>query len=261
MRQAIDMNLQIVKTSNLTLFGGLQYGVAVRELGLDAASAGLFIARRVKVAGPQPAESFASEPDAWLSFLYIVEGTLTLRIDGCSIELQAHDAVSQVLISAASVVGMSPALEFFELQARDVPGIRELMPQRPAQIVSRDAPGLHVIGQGPREFFDYRDLGLAGTTNGQVEVQIIRARRARQGGTGWHSHTMAQLSYGLSGWASLGVEGRDTAFIQEPGDSLCIPPECVHNADSFSQDYWALQLQIPAEYETRARATPQMLQA
>jgi hypothetical protein len=67
---------------------------------------------------------------------------------------------------------------------------------------------------------------------------------------------MAQLSFGLSGWASLGVAGVREPVLQEPSDGLSIPAGCVHNANSFSNDYWALQVQIPADYHTIPRAAP-----
>jgi hypothetical protein len=237
----IDMTLQIVQTARSEDFRDPANGVASRELGLHKASGGIFSARRVKTGKRAAIEAIASVPDPWLSALY------TLR---------QHDAISQAPISAANVVEVSDRLEFFELQAHDDQRVRVLIPSRPKQTIALDSPEAHSKGVGPRSFFDYRDLGLGQTTAGRIELQVIRAQKPRQGGTGWHSHTMAQLSYGLSGWASLGVEGLRKPVIQEPGDSFCIPAGCVHNADSFSADYWALQVQIPAEYDTNAREAP-----
>jgi quercetin dioxygenase-like cupin family protein len=256
MKHSIAMNLQIVQTGQLPSFAQLRAGTVQHELGLGEASGGMFAARRVRCAGRWNLAEMASETGAWLVFLYLLRGHVNLRLEDQTVRLGPGDATSQIPLSAATVVDRSGELEFFELVVRDDARVRALMPMRPAQSFSFDAPELHVQGQGPRNFFDYRDLGLAALTGGQVEIQIIRAQRARQGGTGWHSHTMAQLSYGLSGWASLGIEGVSQPVIQAPGDSLCIPPEVVHNADSFSDDYAALQLQIPARYETRPREDP-----
>jgi mannose-6-phosphate isomerase-like protein (cupin superfamily) len=252
----IDMTLQIVQTARSEDFRDPANGVASRELGLHKASGGIFSARRVKTGKRAAIEAIASARDAWLSALYILEGSITIRMGDDVVTLRQHDAISQAPISAANVVEVSDRLEFFELQAHDDQRVRVLIPSRPKQTIALDSPEAHSKGVGPRSFFDYRDLGLGQTTAGRIELQVIRAQKPRQGGTGWHSHTMAQLSYGLSGWASLGVEGLRKPVIQEPGDSFCIPAGCVHNADSFSADYWALQVQIPAEYDTNAREAP-----
>lgn len=256
MTQPIDMSLKVVQTARAEPFLALRDGVAVKELGLAEATGGMFSARRVKTQGRWPVRQIANGLANWFSFIYVMEGSVTLRLEGHPVTLKAHDGVCQAVLSEATVVEASPDFEFFELQAPDEPRVRALLPEKPAALVALDAPELHEIGTGPRDFFDYRDLGLAAITKRQVEVQIIRARRARQGGTGWHSHTMSQLSYGLNGWASLGVEGRAQPVIQERGDALSIPPNCVHNADSFSHDYWVLQLQIPADYATTPASDP-----
>ena len=258
MTHPISMNLQIVQTSRLDKFRHPHNGVMGSELGLNEASKGMFSARRVKASGVWSLAEIATDPQAWLTIMYVLGGFITLRVHGNATTLRQHDAVCQAPIVPASVVEISPDFEFIEILARDDRRVLNLIPDKPAQLVSFDAPALHVKGQGPREFFDYRDLGIAEITRRQVEVQVIRAQRARKGGTGWHSHSMAQLSYGLSGWASLGVAGSNEPFIQKPGDAFCIPPGCVHNADSFSDDYWALQLQIPADYATLPESDPRV---
>jgi quercetin dioxygenase-like cupin family protein len=250
------MTLQVVQTARSDEFLRIADAAVSRDLGLRTASHGMFSARRVRTAGSWSVNDIVSA-SAWLTFVYLVEGWMTLRLaTGEAKRVRAHDAVAQVPLSPSTVVEASRCLEFIEIQALDDPRVRELIPARPPEGVALDAPELHVKGQGPRDFFDYRNLGVADITNRQLEVEVIRAQRARKGGTGWHSHSMAQLSYGLSGWASLGVEGVAAPVIQEPGDALSIPADCVHNADSFSNDYWALQLQIPSDYSTTARSAP-----
>lgn len=256
MTQPISMNLQIVQTSRMEKFRHPHNIVTASELGLNEASHGMFSARRVKASGVWSLAEIASDPQAWLTVMYVLNGFITLRVPGNTVTLHQHDAVCQAPILPSSVVEIAPDFEFIEIVARDDRRVRNLITDKPAQLVSFDAPALHVKGSGPRDFFDYRDLGVAEITRRQVEIQVIRAQRARKGGTGWHSHSMAQLSYGLSGWASLGVEGNREPILQKPGDAFSIPPGCVHNADSFSDDYWALQLQIPADYATVAASDP-----
>lgn len=246
---AIDMSLQVVRTSEMPGFR-LARPVTVQELGLAKATEGMFTARRVKADAGFSVEDIASKQDAWFSFLYVLSGTVTLNLEEGEVTLSRHDAVTQAPLSSALIASISDQFEFFEVQAPKDPRVLKFLPNFPKQIVSLDCPEVHIVGKGPRSFFDYRDLGVADSTDRRIEIQVVRAQRSREGGTGWHTHTMAQLTYGLSGWALLGVQGRDDWVRQECGDALCIPAGYVHNAGSFSDDYWAMQVQIPADYDT-----------
>jgi hypothetical protein len=42
--------------------------------------------------------------------------------------------------------------------------------------------------EGLRDFFLYRDLGVAEATAGKVLAQLVRANAAPEKGTGWHYH-------------------------------------------------------------------------
>jgi quercetin dioxygenase-like cupin family protein len=256
MSHPIPINLEVVQTARLAAFQDPRDEVVSRELGLNKASGGLFSAYRVKTGGRWSIAELKPFSEAWFAFIYILDGSLKLRKAEEVLTLRAHDALAQISLDPANVIEASPRLELLAIQAHEAVRHHKLLETRVPATISLDAPERHVLGTGPRDFFDYRDLGLLQSTDGQVEIQIIRAQRARKGGTGWHSHTMAQLSYGLSGWASLGVEGVAGKIIQEPGDALSIPADCVHNADSFSADYWALQLQIPPDYQTSPAPAP-----
>jgi hypothetical protein len=43
-------------------------------------------------------------------------------------------------------------------------------------------------GDGLRDFFLYRDLGVAEATKGKVLAQLVIAHNAPEKGTGWHRH-------------------------------------------------------------------------
>jgi quercetin dioxygenase-like cupin family protein len=253
---AIDMTLEIVQTGRAKDFQHPGGRVAKRELGLRKASGGMMSARRVKTDAKCSIDELASDPAAWFTVLYLREGTITLRVGDRTVTLRQHDAISQAPLSVANVIEFSERLEFFELQAHDDPRVRDLMPTKPQPVIALDSPEAHTIGVGPRSFFDYRDLGVAESTGHCIELQVIRAKKPRHGGTGWHSHTMAQVSYGLSGWSSLGVAGVPKPVIQEPGDAFCIPANWVHNADAISADFCGLQVQLPAQYDTVVREVP-----
>lgn len=253
---AIDMNLQVVRTSSLPEFSSPAGGAKSRELGLLKASGGMFTARRVKANGSWLVRDIASKADAWFRFMYILSGSVTLKLADKTVTLNRHDAISQAPLSPETIVSVSDHFEFFEVQAPKDPRVLKFLPNLPRQVVSLDSPEVHIVGKGPRDFFDYRDLGVAESTDRRIEVQVVRAQRAREGGTGWHTHTMAQLTYGLSGWAQLSVQGLKEPVLQQCGDALCIPAGYIHNAGTFSDDYWAMQVQIPADYDTTPTRPP-----
>jgi quercetin dioxygenase-like cupin family protein len=251
--ELLPMTLKIVQTHDAPAFDNDCFSL---DLGLSAASEGVFTARRVRLGAISAISSISSDASAWFTFLYVLAGSFTALVDEQNLVLRAHDAISQLPFSPETIATVSSDLEFLEIQAVDTQATRKILPQRPQRTIALDAPDQHVMGTGPRNFFDYRNLGVAEATNRRIEVQVVRAQRAKEGGTGWHSHDMAQLSYGLSGWAMLDVEGSHTQVRQAVGDALSIPAHWRHNASSFSDDYWALQLQIPADYETVVRDAP-----
>ena len=46
----------------------------------------------------------------------------------------------------------------------------------------------HFVPGGLRDFFLYRDLGIAEAINGKVIAHLVKANRAPETGTGWHKH-------------------------------------------------------------------------
>ncbi len=250
----LPMDLRVVHTERLPSGGDC---VAFNyDLGLGEATNNVFVARRAGIGGAGSIAEIASDTSAWFTFIYLLDGEVTVNIDGARQTLRAHDAISQFPFTADTVVSNSPSFSFLEVQALNCAAAREILPTRPTRTIALDGPDKHVVGTGPRSFFDYRDLGVAEATGRLIEVQVVRAQRAKEGGTGWHSHNMAQLSFGLSGWAMLDVEQVAGQVRQGCGDALSIPAHWRHNASSFSDDYWALQLQIPADYDTVEREAP-----
>ena len=56
--------------------------------------------------------------------------------------------------------------------------------------------------QGLRDFFLYRDLGIADATGGKVIAQLVKANNAPEQGTGWHRHEAEfHIVIMLKGWA------------------------------------------------------------
>src|SRR3954470_12026339 len=66
-------------------------------------------------------------------------------------------------------------------------------------------------GEGLREFFKYRDLGVAEATAGKVVAQLVRANLAPEKGTGWHRHEAEfHIVIMLKGWAKFMYGDKET---------------------------------------------------
>ena len=66
-------------------------------------------------------------------------------------------------------------------------------------------------GGGLRDFFLYKDLGVADATHGRVLAHITKANLPPEGsgGTGWHIHVAEfQIVYMLKGWAKFMYEAK-----------------------------------------------------
>lgn len=227
-------------------------GARIADLGLARASGGLVFARKISASGRKGAITSGARRGLF-RFVYILQGSLHMH--GMA-AFGSGDALCQHDFDETTVREASDDLEYLELWSPDTPEARRLFHSGLRPFVSRDSPEIHHVGTGPRSFFDYRDLGLAEATFGVMEAQVIRAQKPREGGTGWHLHSMSQLSFGLGGEAILGCAGLAEDFRQAPGTALCIPDGVVHNAHTFTRDYAALQVQFPAIYTTEPAPPP-----
>jgi hypothetical protein len=67
------------------------------------------------------------------------------------------------------------------------------------------------VSGGLRDFFLYRDLGVAEATHGKVIAHLVKANMAPEAGTGWHRHEADfQIVIMLKGWA-VHVRGQGDA--------------------------------------------------
>ena len=58
------------------------------------------------------------------------------------------------------------------------------------------------VSGGLRDFFLYRDLGIADATHGRVIAHLVKANMAPETGTGWHRHEADfQIDIMVKGWA------------------------------------------------------------
>ena len=109
---------------------------------------------------------------------------------------------------------------------------------------------------GRREFFKYRDLGVATASAGHMKAQIMSAVRGMTQPTGWHYHKCeAQFVYLMKGWVDLEFEDGRKLRIKA-GESLYIPGGLKHNETSTSDDLEILEVAVPADMGTQACDPP-----
>lgn len=100
---------------------------------------------------------------------------------------------------------------------------------------------------GLRDFFVYRDLGIAKATGGKVIAQLVRANEAPEAGTGWHIHGAEfHIVYMLKGWARFMYEDRET--LVSAGDCVHQRPGIRHFLFDYSPDMEYLEVVGPADF-------------
>jgi mannose-6-phosphate isomerase-like protein (cupin superfamily) len=105
--------------------------------------------------------------------------------------------------------------------------------------------------EGLRDNFEYRDLGLAAATNGQVGVKHIRAVKPFEAATGWHWHDMTgHFIYVLKGWVRFNFAGVDGDITVKAGACLSQPAGVPHNVIAYSDDLELIEVNLPASYAT-----------
>lgn len=104
-------------------------------------------------------------------------------------------------------------------------------------------------GEGLREFFLYRDLGVAEATNGQVVAHLVKANHAPEKGTGWHRHeAQFQVVIMIKGWARFMYEEQET--LVQAGDCVHQRPGIRHYLFDYSEDMEYLEIVSPADFKT-----------
>ena len=102
---------------------------------------------------------------------------------------------------------------------------------------------------GLREYFAYRDLGIAEATSGKVRAHVIRAQGKQVHGDE-HYHVLDfQLVYVLEGWAVVDFDGIGEVRF-EKGSSWYQRPGIRHRVLEYSPDYTVLEITMPADFET-----------
>jgi quercetin dioxygenase-like cupin family protein len=104
-------------------------------------------------------------------------------------------------------------------------------------------------GEGLRDFFLYRDLGIAGATNGKVIAHLVKADMPPADGTGWHYHVCDfQIVIMMKGWARFMYEDKPT--LVQAGDVVHQRPGIVHYLYDYSPDMEYMEIVSPADFKT-----------
>jgi hypothetical protein len=106
--------------------------------------------------------------------------------------------------------------------------------------------------QGLRRYAQYRDLGIAGATNGMVRAHVIKmvppcdpAEVSKR-----HFHEVDfQMVYVLKGWIKGEYEGAGVVTMRE-GSCWLQPPKIKHTVLDYSDDCELLEIIMPADFET-----------
>ena len=86
----------------------------------------------------------------------------------------------------------------------------------PVQKVAHGRKAEPVLVKGRREFFTYRDLGVAEASGGNMRAQLMTATQGLSRPTGWHYHECdGQFIYILKGWVELQFEDGKTIKVEE----------------------------------------------
>ncbi len=100
---------------------------------------------------------------------------------------------------------------------------------------------------GLRDFFMYRDLGIADATKGKVIAHLVKANKPPVEGTGWHYHVCDfQIVYMTKGWAKFMYE--DKVTLVEAGDVVHQRPGMTHYLFDYSPDMEYLEIVSPAAF-------------
>ena len=108
---------------------------------------------------------------------------------------------------------------------------------------------------GLRDFFLYRDLGVAEATGGRVIAQLVKANSPPEEGTGWHQHVADfHIVIMLKGWARFMYE--DKEHLVSAGDCVHQRPGITHYLFDYSPDMEYLEITSPAAFGTVEAEAP-----
>lgn len=245
-------------------------GSQFRDLGLFEGSKGLMRARMYRFG-----EGGAHEPADWrchdldFHFVYVLGGTAKLETEDATYDLQEGATFTQPGFTFYRLFDISSDFEMVEIVG---PGTFEthwgrdaVLPARAAELAGAPATysfedeNSYVAAAGPRPYFLYRDLGTAGPSDDRIYIHAVRMiPPCKEGGTGWHNHTMRQWFFILGGKADVDIEvdGKVMHYPVEFGDAMTVSKGQRHDVPFYTEDYFVLEMCIPKDYDTDPQPAP-----
>jgi mannose-6-phosphate isomerase-like protein (cupin superfamily) len=105
---------------------------------------------------------------------------------------------------------------------------------------------------GLRTYAHYRDLGIAGATNGLAQAHVIRligpCNPAEVSKLHFHDVEF-QMVYVLKGWVKTWIEGQGETLMKQ-GSCWTQPPRIKHLILDYADDCELLEVILPAEFKT-----------
>ena len=198
---------------------GMRPYLEYRDLGLAEVTSSKLGAQHIR--SHERASSDWHCHDLDFQFFYVVEGSITIE-----------NTKSETVTLGPGDTGYHPGLfwhretisEGYEVveitgpaKGETITGRESPLPARASALdparhsfYSLDREENYVLGDGPRSFFKYRDLGTAARTDGRIHLHVVRATGEPGEGTGWHYHSMAQ-------WFMIVGESRIPISVWRPG--------------------------------------------
>lgn len=237
---------------------GLRDYFSYRDLGIAAASDGRIIAQinRANQAVTKEGELHHHVLDTQWNL--IVRGWAKMKFEGTGI---VHLAEGTCFHMPANIkhtfVACSNDLMILEVctpadfsSAEDDPDAYDETAQLPQNFFMQTEEDGIFKTQGLRDYFTYRDLGIAKATDGTILAQIIRAERSVEEPGDVHYHVLNdQFVYVLNGWAKVRFEG-SSEHIVKAGACFYQPSQIRHAFLACSEDFKALEVCLPADFET-----------
>ena len=124
------------------------------------------------------------------------------------------------------------------------------MSQSTPRVTINRASEARFEGDGLRDNFVYRDLGIKQATGGKVGAHVIRVVRPMTEPHGRHRHGLDfQMVYVLKGHCQFWYEG-DGEVELSAGDSVYQTPGILHELTGCSDDCELLEITLPAKFTT-----------
>ena len=120
----------------------------------------------------------------------------------------------------------------------------------PQRFVVNHLKGNDFKTDGLREYFQYRELGVAAATHGLALAHVVKAVPGKKAKPELHRHEVElQLVYMLKGWATYDFEGEGHVRVEE-GSCWIQPSGIKHTVLDYSDDFEALEIVLPADFKT-----------